>query len=169
MGAVVQSNTAPSAAAEAGLKYVPGMEVEKVTGQHSRRAIWGAVANFVNTAVGAGVIAVPFALHKTGFFAGIILVFVAASLIYTGSCLLIKCGLKANMMDYGQIMEVAYGRKGYYGFSAMICLFLFGVLAAYLVIIGDNWPHFAQDAKLGYFFETRWLSTIFFSVAACKN
>ncbi len=164
----MQNNTVPSAATEAGLKDIQGIK-EKDKDQFSRGSVFGAVANFVNTAVGAGVIAVPYALHKTGFFAGIILIFVAAFLVYTGSCFLIKCGLKANIMDYGQLMEKAYGRTGYYVFSVTITLFLFGVLVAYMVIIGDNWPHFAQDAELGYFFESRSLSTIFFAVIACKN
>ncbi len=148
---------------------VQGMEVEKAPARFTKRSAVGTVANFVNTAVGAGVIAVPYALHKTGFFAGIALIFVAVFLIHTGSCYLVSCGFKAKTMDYGEIMELAFGVRGYYAFSIVICAFLFGVLAAYMVIIGDNWPHFAEDAQLGHVFEDVMLSTIFFAIVACKN
>ncbi len=148
---------------------VKGIEIQKDSDKFSRREVVGAVANFVNTAVGAGVIAVPFALHKTGFFVGIFLILVAASLVYSGSCYLVKCGLKVGTMDYSQIMEVAFGRIGYYGFSFMVSAFLFGVLSAYMIIIGDNWPAFAREANLGYFFESRALSTFFLALISCKN
>ncbi len=149
-------------------------EVEDLKGSsasnsYSRRETFGAIVNSVNTAVGAGVIAVPYALQKTGFFAGLVLIFVAASLVYCGSCYLVKCGLKARTMDYSKIMEVAFGRAGYYAFGIIVSLFLYGVLAAYMVIVGDNWPSFAKDVNLGYFFEDRTLSISFFSSISCKN
>ncbi len=148
---------------------VEDLKASNTSGSSLSREVIGAIANFVNTAVGAGVIAVPYALEKTGFFIGLVLIVVAASLIYQGSCYLIKCGLKTSTLDYSKIMEVAFGNAGYYAFGIVVCLFLYGVLAAYLVIISDNWPSFAKDINLGHFFEHRTLSTIFFAFFARKN
>lgn len=46
----------------------------------------------VNSIVGAGIVGIPFAINRSGFFMGILLLFLVAYLVDYGVRLLVKCG-----------------------------------------------------------------------------
>ncbi|KAG5187766.1 transmembrane amino acid transporter protein-domain-containing protein [Tribonema minus] len=101
---------------------------------------WGAVFNFVNTIVGAGIIGLPFAILQCGFWTGLGLMTLAAVLIDKSSVMLVQAGEKTGRLNYEELMGAMFGAAGYHTFCFFAFVMAFGAMAAYLIIIGDTVP-----------------------------
>eukprot|EP00808_Paulinella_micropora_P021128 g72512.t1 len=125
-----------------------------------------AIFNYVNSIVGAGIIGLAFSVSETGFGAGIVmLVLVALSTDYT-TRLIIRLGLLTGQDTYEDLMEHAYGGKGFYLVSLFMFTFAYGAMLAYLVIIGDI---LSSVLRASLVHESIWTSRqlLIFLVAVC--
>jgi sodium-coupled neutral amino acid transporter 11 len=98
----------------------------------------GAYFNFVNSVVGAGIIGLPFAVAQSGFWMGLILLFLIAYLTFVGVQTIIKCGTSAGVSSYEGLCKHALGKWGYWTVTWSMIIFPLGGMAAYLIIIGDK-------------------------------
>ncbi len=102
-----------------------------------KRDILDAVVNLVNTIIGGGMLALPFALRSCGVVFGSLLLLVFFGLaVYTGR-LLVKCGAMGHGASLSQLGEAAFGGAGRLLVEVAVLLFSFGALIGYLIIIGD--------------------------------
>lgn len=110
------------------------------TYKSSEVSIVGAAAVLLNGIVGAGIIAMPFAVKQCGFFSGLALIAVAAYTLMETGVLIISVGARENLVHFEDIAEKLFGPRGYY--LAMYAMFAFalGDMLGYLVIIGDGLP-----------------------------
>eukprot|EP00903_Cladosiphon_okamuranus_P007722 g7482.t1 len=102
--------------------------------------LFGAVANFVNTIVGAGIVGLPFALAESGLWAGMFMMFLAAFLTNRSTNMLIAVGEKAGILNYEELMGAGFGNIGIHLISLFVVLLAFGAASAYLIILGDTIP-----------------------------
>jgi amino acid permease len=102
-----------------------------------KRDILDAVVNLVNTIIGGGMLALPFALRSCGVvFGSLLLVAFFGLAMYTGR-LLVKCGAMGHGATLSQLGEAAFGSPGRVLVEISVLLFSFGALIGYLIIIGD--------------------------------
>lgn len=106
----------------------------------ARSSVAGASFNFINSIIGAGIIGLPYALHHTGFFVGIVMLLGVAMTADFTVRLLVRCGLHVGKHDYEDLCEHVMGKPGFYFVSTFMFLFAYGAMVAYFVIIGDTAP-----------------------------
>lgn len=94
--------------------------------------------NYVNSIIGSGVIGIPYAIHKAGFFTGIFLLFFIALITDFSLCTLIKAGNLAGVSTYQDVMERAFGKPGFYILTFLQFIYPFIAMISYNVIIGDT-------------------------------
>ncbi|CAM9615994.1 unnamed protein product [Pylaiella littoralis] len=104
----------------------------------------GAVSNFVNTIVGAGIVGLPYALAQSGLWAGAFMMFLAAYLNARATNMLIATGEKTGRLNYEELMAHAFGNAGMYVYSFFVVVLAFGAMSAYLVIVADTIPEVAK-------------------------
>jgi solute carrier family 38 (sodium-coupled neutral amino acid transporter), member 11 len=100
--------------------------------------ITGAVLNFVNSIVGAGVVGLSYALMKSGIWAGIVLLCGVAFVVDWSVRLLITTSKIAGRNTYQDMMQATFGRRGLIAISIFQFSFAFGAMCAYIVIVGDT-------------------------------
>jgi solute carrier family 38 (sodium-coupled neutral amino acid transporter), member 11 len=103
-----------------------------------KSTLFGAVSNFVNSIVGAGIIGLPHALDSAGMGAGLLLLFIIAALTVYSIQLIVKLGTSVGKSDYETLCEHAFGPRGYVVISVAMLLFAFGAMSAYMVILADT-------------------------------
>ena len=105
----------------------------------------------MNSIVGAGIVGIPFAIARSGFFSGLFLLIFVAFLVDYGVRLLVKCGKEVGKNTYEDVCEHVYGKKGFYCVSVCMSIFAYGSMVAYLIIIGDTIPPIAEHAGITIF------------------
>jgi hypothetical protein len=75
-------------------------------------SVAGAVVNFVNAVIGAGLVGAPFALREAGAVVGVLLLFGVAALSAYTVQLIIRLGIQTHQHDYEQLCLFAFGRRG---------------------------------------------------------
>lgn len=105
---------------------------------HVQSSVAGAVFNFVNSIIGAGIIGLPYALREAGLGAGVLLLFVIASLTLYSIQLIVALGVASRQYDYEALCEHAFGARGFYAIMLAMFLFAMGAMIAYLVILSDS-------------------------------
>lgn len=94
--------------------------------------------NYVNSIIGSGVIGIPYALHRAGFFTGIILLVLISVLTDYSLVILVKAGNIAGVSTYQDVVEAAFGRPGFYLLTVIQFIYPFIAMISYNVIIGDT-------------------------------
>lgn len=96
------------------------------------------VANMVNTAMGAGVLAFPYAFRCTGWVAGLLLMLGVSGMEYLTLFILVQLGAKYKASNFQQLVTKICG-QGFATFvAAGMFLYLWGSCAGYCIVIGDN-------------------------------
>lgn len=129
-----------------GIDTVANVTTETVLDQNDSQApkpphkssLFGAVSNFVNSIVGAGIIGLPHALDSAGLGAGLLLLFAIAGLTVYSIQLIVKLGVSVGKSDYETLCDHAFGPGGYVVITVAMLLFAFGAMSAYLVILADT-------------------------------
>eukprot|EP00616_Rhizochromulina_sp_CCMP1243_P006347 CAMPEP_0118961916 /NCGR_PEP_ID=MMETSP1173-20130426/439_1 /TAXON_ID=1034831 /ORGANISM="Rhizochromulina marina cf, Strain CCMP1243" /LENGTH=472 /DNA_ID=CAMNT_0006910117 /DNA_START=22 /DNA_END=1440 /DNA_ORIENTATION=- len=101
-------------------------------------SIAGATFNFVNSIVGAGIIGIPYALKRCGFWFGIVLLFIVAGVTSLSVQMLVHCGNLQGERNYEALAGKVLGRKGFHLTCLAMAVFAFGAMCAYLIILGDT-------------------------------
>ena len=106
------------------------------------QASWlSSTINLVNTIVGAGVLAMPFAMSHTGIVLGIVVILWAGATAGFGLYLQARCAsyLERGSASFFALSQITYPNAAVI-FDAAIALKCFGVGVSYLIIIGDLMP-----------------------------
>lgn len=98
----------------------------------------GAVANFVNSIIGAGIIGLPYALQEAGLGAGLVLLLAIAAMTVYSVQAIVRLGVSVGKRDYEALCEHAFGPAGFYAITVAMFLFAVGAMIGYLVILGDT-------------------------------
>ncbi|OBZ91666.1 putative sodium-coupled neutral amino acid transporter 11 [Choanephora cucurbitarum] len=96
--------------------------------------------NLVNATVGAGIIGLPFAIARAGFFTGIAASIIVASLAQIGLYMLILAGQRVGIYKFALLVEYLLGRPGYHFLNFMICVQAGGAAVSYFILLGDSLP-----------------------------
>ncbi|KAI7873336.1 transmembrane amino acid transporter protein-domain-containing protein [Mucor mucedo] len=96
--------------------------------------------NLVNATVGAGIIGLPFAIARAGFFTGIMASIVVAVLAQIGLYMLIVAGQRVGIYKFAGLVEYLLGRPGFYFVNFMICVQAGGGTVSYFILLGDSLP-----------------------------
>eukprot|EP01032_Pedospumella_encystans_P011482 gene11482-13348_t len=129
--------------------------IDRYDGEPGESSVFGASFNFINSIVGAGIIAIPSAVQQCGLILGVLLLILVAYLVKCSVLMLIDCGLQAGKYDLEELAEHLLGRRGYYFTLVFMFLFGYGAQIAYLVVLGDTIPRAAQLLTPGNFFCSR--------------
>ncbi len=70
--------------------------------------------NYINSIIGSGIIAMPYALHQAGLFGGMFLMVLVAVITDYSLVIMVKGGQLSGSYSYSGMMEAAFGRPGYY-------------------------------------------------------
>lgn len=101
--------------------------------------VLGSTATLANCAIGAGVLATPFAVSKFGTVAGGIIIFVTALLVAYTLVVLVRAGSVFSSASYQGVVKDAFGPSASRAVSATLVVYLFGSCVAYMIIIGDSY------------------------------
>eukprot|EP00479_Gromia_sphaerica_P009841 TRINITY_DN4287_c0_g1_i1.p1 TRINITY_DN4287_c0_g1~~TRINITY_DN4287_c0_g1_i1.p1 ORF type:complete len:198 (+),score=19.58 TRINITY_DN4287_c0_g1_i1:178-771(+) len=94
----------------------------------------------INSIIGAGIIGIPFAINRSGFILGLILLIVIGIATDYTMNLIVKTGLAVNVTTYEGLADRAFGRPGFLVITIFMLLAAIGFMLSYLVIIGDIIP-----------------------------
>ncbi|XP_014674612.1 PREDICTED: putative sodium-coupled neutral amino acid transporter 11 [Priapulus caudatus] len=92
--------------------------------QGTSNLVW-ATSNFINSIIGSGIIGMPYALKQAGIGLGIVLMVVVAVVTDYSILLLIRSGQLTDTNTYQGMVQVAFGRGGFYALSIMQFLYPF--------------------------------------------
>lgn len=100
--------------------------------------IFSTYFNLVNTSIGAGILALPFACKVAGVVGGIVLLIgIAIIELYTAELLIICCNKTGKYSYKGLAMKV-FGKYAGIIFELANVVLCFGVLTVYVVLIGNS-------------------------------
>ena len=111
------------------------------TRESARRVgtIGGSTATLANCAVGAGVLATPFAVSKFGTIGGGALITCTALLAALTLIILVNASSTLKSTSYQGVVRDAFGANASRGVAVTLVVYLFGSCVAYLIIIGDSY------------------------------
>ncbi|KAJ1741362.1 hypothetical protein LPJ78_002423 [Coemansia sp. RSA 989] len=118
-------------------------ELSTVT-MHGNLSPIGAGFNLVNTMIGSGILALPYALKEAGFYFGIFTMVLSSLLIYVALNVLVYGGRRAGMYRFESVSEAAMGRTGHHLLTFALAVNSIGSCISYLIIIGDTTSSVAQ-------------------------
>ncbi|KAJ1889073.1 hypothetical protein LPJ66_008231 [Kickxella alabastrina] len=97
----------------------------------------GAGFNLVNTIVGSGILALPYALKEAGFYFGIFTLVAVALLSNLSLNTLIYSGRRTSRYKYESVSAAALGDWGHHVLAFALTVTSLGSCISYLIIIGD--------------------------------
>jgi solute carrier family 38 (sodium-coupled neutral amino acid transporter), member 11 len=109
-------------------------------GSSGKSGVAGASFNLLNATIGAGVVALPFAIKECGFIMGIILLLSLAFVIDRCIIILIECGIKLGKFNLEEICLLLFGPVGYNVACIVMFMYSYGSMIACMVVIGDTLP-----------------------------
>ncbi|KAJ2029611.1 hypothetical protein IWW57_001627 [Coemansia sp. S610] len=115
----------------------------------------GAGFNVVNTMIGSGILALPYALKEAGFYFGIFVLVLVAFLTVFSLNTLVFSGRRVGLYKYESVSAASLGRSGYYLLSFALSVNSIGSCISYLIIVGDIVTSLAQTVFGFNFFTTR--------------
>ena len=101
---------------------------------------WSYVLNLGNTMLGVPMLAMPYCIEQCGCLLGTLLIFIAGYMSVESSIFLLRTALITSTNSYETTAENIYGQFGKSFIAACIIAFIFGIVVASFVIIGDIIP-----------------------------
>jgi len=101
--------------------------------------------NLVATVVGGGVLSLPLAFAKAGIFLGTVMMVVAAIITDFSLYILCCCARRTGSTSYMEIVRFAFGPIAELCTTAILWIFLSGVLIAFNVLIKGIFAPLARD------------------------
>ncbi|TFY54311.1 hypothetical protein EVG20_g9759 [Dentipellis fragilis] len=127
-----------------GEEYVPDDDVdleELAKKQHAGGGMLNSIANMANSILGAGIIGLPYAISKAGFFTGMFLLIVLCGVTDWTIRLIVTNAKLSGTNSYIGMMNHCFGSSGRAAVSFFQFAFAFGGMCAFGIIIGDTIPH----------------------------
>ena len=103
----------------------------------SESSVFGPIANLCSATLGAGVLALPFAMSSAGICFGILLLILAAASTILSIDMLVQSCAKLNLNSYEKLTVALFGNYMGWIVEGCILTFCFGVCVAYIVAVGD--------------------------------
>ena len=103
----------------------------------THKHFFGAVANLCSATLGAGVLALPFALYQAGLVCGSILLCVSAWATASSIQYLVHASDRCELNTYEKVVQHVLGRKSRQVVEVCILIFCGGTAVAYLIAVGD--------------------------------
>jgi len=104
-------------------------------------SVWGSVFNLCNSAIGAGILALPYAIHQAGLVLGILcMIVMCLMLAFTNKILLWTNRLNPEAKSYEHLVKAVFGHKTSILVTWSVILTTFGACTGFLVIIADILP-----------------------------
>lgn len=128
--------------------------------------IWRVVGNFANTIVGAGIVALPYTLHRAGFWCALGLMCAAATLTHYSLKLMVRAGIVLNVSTYEHMCQRSLGRPGFYLATSSLLLFDLGASVSYLIIFCDAATRVACVLMPAFGPEDGWVREFVLGVSA---
>ena len=100
-------------------------------------SLFPATFNLVSTVTGGGILSLPFAYATTGVLLTSAYVVTAAAAASFSLYILCSCSRRTGSATYGDVVAAAFGPRASLALEAVLCLFLFFVSTAYMVLIRD--------------------------------
>ena len=130
----------------------------------------GSTATLANCAIGAGVLATPYALSKFGYVGGALVIFIAALLVAFTLITLVCAGSEFGSTSYQGLVRDAFGKRASQFVSASLVVYLFGSCVAYLIIIGDSYSKVVGTlARLDSSAGIPWWASRHFAIAVVAS
>jgi amino acid permease len=102
---------------------------------------WGSVFNLCNSAIGAGILALPYAFHQAGVVMGMVcMIVMALMLAFTNKVLVWTNRLNPEAKSYEKLVRAVFGHKTSILVTWSVILTTFGACTGFLVIIADILP-----------------------------
>ncbi|PIA13715.1 hypothetical protein COEREDRAFT_94418 [Coemansia reversa NRRL 1564] len=114
------------------------MVEQLATGGRGTLSPMGVGFNLVNTIIGSGILALPYAMKEAGFYFGIFLMIAVAGLAWASLNTLIYSGRRVGLYKYERVSEAALGWGGRYLLTFALVVNSAGSCISYLIIIGDT-------------------------------
>jgi len=106
-----------------------------------KSTIPGAVFNFLNSIVGAGIIGIPYAISESGFVTGIALLFLVSLItVYSVNQLILLARL-SDTNSYESLVGTALHKPGSIAIRFFMFELAFGAMTIYFSIVGDVLPN----------------------------
>ncbi|KAL5262241.1 hypothetical protein ACHWQZ_G007832 [Mnemiopsis leidyi] len=109
-----------------------------IADEESKSTTFGATMNFINAIVGAGIVAIPYALKECGPILGIFSLFLIGVLAGYTLLLLYKAGQWTKKSSYKEVVAATFGDAVVPVLVAMQFSFPFMAMMSYQIIISDN-------------------------------
>ena len=97
----------------------------------------GAVANLCSATLGAGILALPFALYQAGLICGCILLLASAWATTSSINLLVEACDRYKLSTYEKVVEQILGQKARKVVEISILIFCLGTAVGYVIAVGD--------------------------------
>ena len=121
-------------------------QVSNISMPKSKTSIFGTSANLVNSIVGAGIIGIPYAIAKSGFVIGILLLLLVGYMTDKSLRMLVETAtfhpklVGLGVLTYEDLMSIPFGRCGTLFVLINMFIMAYGAMVAYLLIIKDTVP-----------------------------
>src|SRR3989338_3218595 len=103
-----------------------------------KKPVLAAICTLVGFTIGAGILGIPFAVAKAGYFTGLLIIMLLGLFILTlNLCLGEVTQRTKGIHQLAGYAKIYLGRKGYYLMLVVFTLFSYGALIAYIVKIGE--------------------------------
>eukprot|EP01080_Neovahlkampfia_damariscottae_P009151 gene9151-1239_t len=149
---------------------VKGIQIEDTTyykeNEEGQAGILSTVINIANAAVGAGVLALPYAFRCAGLIGGIVILTLTLLMTIYSLRMIVHSVEKTKKYNYDEVLQAAFGK--FFGIFMRLLLVLIttGNQIVYLIILGDSFPpflsalntHFLQG-RLHWLFLNRYFIT----------
>lgn len=124
----------------------PPTDVDSIPSRKGKSTDGAAIINLLNTIVGAGILAMPFAIRQNGIVLGVVSISFSALAAGMGLYLQGLCSIfvKDGHASFFQISQKTYPSLSVI-FDLAIAIKCFGVGVSYLIIIGDLMPQIANS------------------------
>ena len=119
-----------------------------------------AVATLTGTTIGAGVLAVPYAVYNAGYWVGILYLAILGIVVMVLNLMLGEIVLRTKKnLPIPELMKLYLGRKGYLLGLISLFIIIYGALTAYLRAAGDIMNNLIPAASFNW-------SVVFFAISS---
>ena len=103
----------------------------------------------VNNTVGAGLLALPYVLLRSGLVPGLCAMALTGSLNFLMAVLLAQNCALCGARSYAELAAHAFGKRAAWAISLLMSVYTLGSCASYAVLLGDALPELADSGGAG--------------------
>lgn len=107
--------------------------------------ILGAIFNLMNYALGAGILALPYAFRQAGLLVGALMVAVVGAATIFSMMLLLGASKATETYGYEQLARSSYGDRFAQFVKVTIIVDSFGALSAYMILVAETTTELASN------------------------